>query len=253
MSFPFQVAQTFIENWPEGVQGLAPASVSLKLAFPDAVSLGSYSRYFREQMGVESGLPLSDELTHDIANALVSFPEGVMPRIGYCSWKDSSLLNAPARTVRDVMSIISRDDDRIARALVAHTQTHDEVYLHLRSWRTIQPFSEFRIFIKNRRFAGASQYAHAEVYEDIQSAHKAIGHAIAQLSEELIAQLHIDDVVADVFVDFSSAVARAVLIELNPFDPRTDSCLFDWRVRGDFDGRLRFRDPIGRVVGLNPS
>jgi hypothetical protein len=54
---------------------------------------------------------------------------------------------------------------------------------------------------------------------------------------------HVDDVVFDVFLDVkyggldSSIDVR--LMELNPFIPKTDPCLFDWSVEGDFDGSLR--------------
>jgi hypothetical protein len=252
MSFPHQVAQTFMENWPEGVRKLAPRSASLELSLPDVVGLGSYSRHFRAQMSVASGLPLSEELTDKIAAALGAFPGGVMPRIGYCSWKESSLINAPARNLRDVMAIISKDDERIARALVVHAQSRESACLHLREWRRIPSSSEFRIFIKKRRFVGASQYAHSEVHEDIQSGFETVWGAITQFCLELIPQLHLDDVVADVFLEYAGESARAVLIELNPLNARTDSCLFNWRIKDDFDGGLRFRDTVGRVVGYNP-
>jgi D123 len=253
MSFPHQTAQTFLEKWPKAIRKLAPAVTSLKLSFSDMLSLGSYSRYFRSQMGIGCGLPMSDEFAGQVSSAVAAFPEGVMPRIGYCSWRDSTLLNRPARSARDVMAIISRDDERIGRAMVVHAQSGDDVYLHLRSWREILPQSEFRLFIWKRRIVGASQYYHAETYPDIEANCEPIYVAIMGFAQAFCDVVHIEDVVADVEVELTGSTNKAILIELNPIGARTDPCLFDWNKRSDFDAGLRFRNSLGQVVSVRSA
>jgi hypothetical protein len=87
---------------------------------------------------------------------MAQFPDGVMPRIGYCSWKAGSIINAPAKTARDVLQIMSRNDPRIGRAVIAHVVMKEPVVPHLRPWIKIPEWAEFRMFIRDGRVSGAS-------------------------------------------------------------------------------------------------
>nr|WP_255569827.1 cell division cycle 123 family protein [Actibacterium sp. 188UL27-1] len=120
----------------------------------------------------------------------------------------------------------------------------DPVVLHLRDWRDLAPWSEFRMFIKDRRFSGVSQYHHRDLFPALARNYAPLAQVLADFADQVLAVLHIDDVVVDLAVhETSPGDFKTELIELNPFDKRTDPCLFSWDREGDFDQTFRIRLP----------
>jgi D123 len=236
---------TFPEHYPDGIRDLMLPMVSIKLSDHDAQVLGGFSIAFRAAMTGSTDDYFSTGFLDTLDTVMAQFPEGVMPRIGYCSWKAGAISNAPAMDARGVLQVMSRDDPRVGQALVAHVVMAEPVILHLRPWVKIHEWSEFRLFIKDGRVIGASQYMHQGTYPAISQNEAAILAALQSMAEALLPALHLKEVVADVFVEAQGKGFRATLIELNPFVPATDPCLFTWANGGDFDGSFRFnRIPV---------
>jgi D123 len=241
MFFTQALRQTFPEHYPDGLRDLMMPMVSIKLSAEDAVVLGGFNMAFRAAMtGGGSDSYFSDGFLDTLDAAMAQFPEGVMPRLGYCSWKAGSVDNIPAIGTRGVLQVMSRDDPRIGRAMIAHVVMNEPAVLHLRPWIKIPEWAEFRMFIRGGRVVGASQYLHRAVFPAITHNEAAILAALQQFSTVLLPALHLDDVVADVFVTPQGTGFRTTLIELNPFQPETDACLFSWARGGNFDGSFRF-------------
>jgi D123 len=246
MFFPQAIRMTFPEHYPDAVRDLMLPMVSIKLSAHDAQVLGGFNMTFRAAMtGPAANGYFSMGFLDTLESAMAQFPAGVMPRIGYCSWKAGTISNAPANGAKGVLAVMSRDDPRVGQAMVAHVVMAEPVVLHLRPWVKIHDWAEFRLFIKAGRVIGASQYLHHDTYPAISQNEPAILAALQTLAEALLPELHVDAVVADVFVEPQGKAFRATLIELNPFIPATDPCLFTWAKGGDFDGSFRFnRIPV---------
>lgn len=246
MFFTQALRQTFPEHYPDGIRDLMLPIVSIKLSQADARVLGGFSRTFRSAMtGTAAGDYFSQGFLDTLEAAMAQYPGGVMPRIGYCSWKAASISNVPANGAKGVLAFMSRDDPRVGRAMVAHVVMNEPVVLHLRPWINIPEWAEFRMFIRDGRVIGASQYLHRKTYPEISYNEAGILAALQGFAPVLLESLHVPSVVADVFLEPQRTGFRATLIELNPFGQETDPCLFNWAKGGDFDGSFRFnRVPV---------
>lgn len=248
MAVPLAIRQTFYENWPKPMKALAVRTASVALSADDVVALGCFSLDFRAAFTGLGVRTLSATFEDELAAALKTFPHGVMPRLGYASWKASMLENQPARTVRDVMQTISRNDPRIARALTAHAQTGEGAFLHLREFHTFPAWAEFRLFVQGKALAGASQYLYAQTFPEIDRERGRIADALGAFMQRFSQATHEPDVVADVFVEPTDDGFAARLIELNPLVRSADRCLYAGA--GAFDGALRYRRADGEVVAV---
>ncbi len=121
------------------------------LSAEDTIALGACTPQFREAMKARGNYALSTGFLAALDKAMARFPDGAMPRIGYCSWKDSCLINEPARSARHVLSIITRPNPRVAAALQQNAVDGRETAFFLRQWVPIPPWSEFRMFMRKRR------------------------------------------------------------------------------------------------------
>ena len=267
MFLPAAVTRTFPENWPTALAALSFDGQAVQLSPEDTQMLGSLNGFVQRAMGPVQSIGLSDGMYAAIEDALTALPDGAMPRLGYCSWKGSSLVHRPARTLADVMQIITQNDERIGRALACALIAGQGVVLHLRTWVEIAPASEFRAFVRGGRLIGVSQYHHRTRFPELIAQRAEIETALTAFTPTLLAALQTDDgaldpVVVDLWAprfgeDPVVGVGRHQpdlrVIELNPFDRVTDPCLFQWTggmaesrghavhgdLGGDFDGTLR--------------
>lgn len=250
MAFPSLIAQTFIENWPDDVAELSFRQEKIMLSAEDTIALGACTPQFREAMKARGNYALSTEFLAALDKAMAKFPDGAMPRIGYCSWKDSCLINEPARSARHVLSIITRPNPRVAAALQQNAVDGRETAFFLRQWVPIPPWSEFRMFMRKRRFYGISQYYYRDLFPEIEQNLGAVCRSLFEFCAKFRHISHMETVIVDVFLRPSAGGLDACLIELNPHVPRADSCFYSWEGGGDFDGRLRFRNAQGQVVAM---
>lgn len=144
-------------------------------------------------------------------------------------------------TVERAMDILSLPNRRATAFIADSIVRGDPLDLYATAWREMLPWSEFRLVIRESRVVGVSQYHHRAVHPALRDRAEAVASSLSCFGRRLIDALHMQTVVADVFVepqDDGSFVSW--LIELNPFIQRTDPCLFTWRDGGDFDGTIRF-------------
>ncbi|KJS08447.1 MAG: hypothetical protein VR78_18110 [Hoeflea sp. BRH_c9] len=249
LAFPSAIAATFIENWPVDVAKLAAPTISVELDPGDVLVLGSHCRLFRDYFGDVGGGELSERFVREASGALKQMPDGAMPRLGYASWKASMIVNEPICSFRDLMKVMTRDDPRIAKALIRHAMTKEGAWLHLRQWRVIPPESEFRMFIRKRQVIGISQYYANDIFPGIEANRRDLVHSLNAFAAAFIDISHLEDAVIDVWAipDTSNAIS---LIEINPFSALTESCLYRNMDVGGFDRCLRFRAADGSVVAV---
>lgn len=99
----------------------------------------------------------------------------------------------------------------------------------VREYRKIDPLVEYRAFAVDGKLTAVSQYIHDCFCEEIfdnQAAHAA---AIQVLWNEMMAKTTLASKYVSMVVDFVILDSgKAWVVELNPFDASTDSCLFGW-------------------------
>jgi hypothetical protein len=236
----FHIKQTFPENWSEGLNARATPRASLALDNEAMCAIGGMTPEFRETMGYDDSIALPAPLVDEIEATMQRFPMGVMPRIGYCSWKAATLVHAPCFGLRGVMAHILQPDPRVADALARHITEDSEAVLHLREWRTIPQALEFRAFIQSKTCLGVSQYHHDMFFPSLVDNQASVDSAAMGFVKEIIPHLHMEDVVADFFLHPETGAGE--LIELNPFDRDTDPCLFSWDDPMAWDGAFKIVD-----------
>ncbi|MCL6477840.1 MAG: cell division cycle 123 family protein [Peptococcaceae bacterium] len=125
------------------------------------------------------------------------------------------------------------DSERVSDDLYLARANGYTPHIAVREWVPIEPWQEFRCFVRNRKLAGISQYnyLHREVFPEIRENAGRIEWALRKKTE-LIAPLLPDNVVVDYIYRMRQSgnmvVNEAVLLEINPWMPYTDPCLFDW-------------------------
>jgi hypothetical protein len=199
---------------------------------------------------VDSDTPHSlpiEPLLQRLGEALHQFPSGAFVRLGSRSSKDSVYARTHGMRVttsEDAVRLLTQGSERVAFDLQLARRHSYTPHLFVRQWVDINPSAEFRCFVKQRRLVGISQYdcknlGHCPV---IARNSAAIQDAIYSFFPRFSESSHLDDVVFDVFIsDFDSITGLQVrMLELNPFHPKTDACLFSWAEPAGFDGSLRF-------------
>jgi hypothetical protein len=191
--------------------------------------------------------PPIEPLLQRLDDALQRFSGGAFVRLGSRSGKDSVYARTHGMRVttsEEAVRLLTQGSARVAFDLQLARRHSYTPHLFARQWLDIHPSAEFRCFMKQRRLVGISQYDcknHGHFPEIARNA-AAIRDAICSFFPRLAESSHLDDVVFDVFIsDFDSITGLQVrLLELNPFHPKTDACLFSWAKPAGFDGSLRF-------------
>ncbi len=242
---------TFLEQYPNEILALMLPMLELHLSEQDRMALGSSTPGFAEALLLDTPVAISTGLSQQIEAALDRFRDGVFLRTGATSFKSSLLPVTPAKTVKRAMDILSLPNRRSAAFLADSLVNGYDLNLFAFPWHDIPPWSEFRIFIRDRRVIGVSQYHHQLSFPEIPANERAIKASLSDFCGDLLDALHMDTVVADAFVARrEDGRFRATLIELNPFIQRTDPCLFSWKNGGDFDGGFRYREASDQPQAL---
>ncbi len=119
--------------------------------------------------------------------------------------------------------------------------------LVVRRWVSIEPWAEFRCFIRDRRLVGISHLGDQPPLPPAVRARAGVLHRlISEYVQTWSDLLPRDAVVADVVAPGwdgraldDMAPPQLVLSELNPWHSMTDAGWFDWGRPDDFDGSLR--------------
>lgn len=241
---------TFIEAWPTGLARLSFSHEVVELSPADRRALVSRVPAIRSLLGLNGRLPYSNELPRVLAEALARLPAGAFMRLGACSFVTPHRGPAAVRSAAEAVQLLVDPGERAARMVHRCVVSGHPVALYLRRWHEIPPSGEFRLFIRDGVFVGASQYHHTVVFPGLSESVSAAQAEIGRFVGELVPQLPMPSVVADVWIDASRGALRTTLIEINPYMRVTGSALFDWDREDDFDGSLRFLDSERRVVRL---
>ncbi len=236
---------TYIENWDERLYALSIPQVDIPLTLRQAHALGSNLRHFSRWFVEGPPQPL-DDVADLLEGAVRQFRDGAFVRLGSRSAKDCDFaLSHGLRisTGRAALRMLTDGSERIAWDLRWALRNGYCPHIFLREWCAIPPWAEFRCFMKKRRLVGVSQYdlVNLGACPEIATYADAIFRAIKQFFEDFRVASHLDDVVFDVFAEPKTGGSfRIRLLELNPFFPKTDACLFQWDGEDDFDGSFRY-------------
>ncbi len=241
-----RVSPTYIENWAEALYGLSIPQVILPL--PDEQSRALQACVWNRQWSSKAGAaPALEPLLRRLDEALRCFPAGAFVRLGSRSGKDSSYACANGlrvETAQAAVRSLTEGSERVAFDLQLALRFSYTPHVVVRPWLDIPAWTEFRCFMKQRKLIGISQYDCKRLGRcpEIAANANAIQASIHSFFPAFAAAAHLDDVVFDVFIEGLGTEGGAVvrLLELNPFFPKTDPCLFDWMRPQGFDGSFRF-------------
>lgn len=245
--------KTFLDHWPVRLHALSFRSTQIPLTPAEAKAMGSQIPELGEQFYPveENCIELCDGIVAKLDDAAAGYPDGFFVRLNSRSPKDAlqwgvrdseKLINGRLKTGHDAFRLMTMYSSRICDDLLAHTSMGWPCSIWLREGTNIPAWSEFRCFAHMGKLVGISQYFYREVFPEIARNADAIEKAIVAFYEEKFRPVcPVDTVIFDVYATPSSEGFSIRLIEINPFDPLTDPCMFQWDSLQEFDGSMRFR------------
>jgi hypothetical protein len=238
------VTASWIENWPPALAALSFAQVGVPLTPAQVHSLGHANGVDRHCFRNGAEIELL-RLESDLDAVLRGFPSGTFVRLGSRSPKDTRLgllTGCRAFTGADAVRLLTAGSRRVAFDLRRCLRDRLVPHVFLRAWQEIDGWDEVRCFWQAGRLLGTSQYHHrATVPDEVRAGLAAHGgSAIARFIPRFAAAWGAADIVFDLWLARKSADTFAVLIEINPWGPPTDPCLFSWS-KADFDGSFRLK------------
>lgn len=160
--------------------------------------------------------------------AIASFQGNAFCKLGSRSAKDNwdaiksgFCVRSGAEAIRLLLGSMERIPDDLMQAEVSGLSPS----IWVRQWMDFPDWAEFRCLVQGRRLIGVSQYN----YQDGTPSTAIVDHAddllrqIADLVAAVILHLPTPDLVVD--IGFIQGKAP-IVIEINPFNDRTDPCLF---------------------------
>lgn len=244
------VSPIYIENWPRDLCALSIPQVDIPLTLDEAGAVGSNIIEYGEAFGPVKPI---EHIEARVNEAVATFPNGAFTRLGSRSPKDSWLAarEGSMKTVvgQNPLRFMLDCSERIYEDLTLAIQNEYPPHIFVRQWIDLNPWQEFRCFMRGRKLVGISQYYYRDVMPEIVENANSIEAAIKTWFEGCFRfTSHLDDVVFDIVINQRVlGVAREWhdwdirLLEINPFFELTDPCMFDWRDGGsDFDGSFRF-------------
>jgi hypothetical protein len=227
-----KLVPTFMENWPKGFSQLSVPSFNLVLDLEEAKALAK--RYdppsFEDVDPKETGKILKK--IEDAGDVFCRrFKEGVFTKLGSRSPKDCWKDIKPQMTGRECVQALLNSCERIFDDLCEAVRYEYFPNVWFRKWIDINRKFEFRCFMKDRQWLGASQYYYNDYFEELLPLKNEILQKLLKFfNEKFLPISHLDDVVFDVFLTND----EVKLIEINPFCNLTDPCLyFEKELKGD--------------------
>lgn len=244
---------TYLEAWPDALRRLSIAQVGRELTVRECNAL----MWFQDPETFQEDGEALTGIESWIDSALVNFPNGGFVRLGSRSPKDSYLAfddeGFKILTGRKALDLFS-DSIRIFEDLNLAGNGEYTPWIFIREWKDIPEWTEFRCFMRDRKLIGMSQYYYQSVYPELDQHKDVIQWGIERFFQNrFLPVIHMDHVVFDVFVSVkerhSCRQVEVKLLEINPFGPWTDPCLFSWLNQAGFDGTLRYMKPVqGKLI-----
>ena len=186
--------------------------------------------------GLMDNKPLSDDLGkrvdkigERIDNIIKNnFPDGCFIKLGSRSPKDAWLINKYGMCCKDGKSAVALlfDSERIMDDLRLAEYNNYLPYIVLRKWIDIDPWREFRCFIRNGELVGISQYFYQSYFPEIIENKEDIEKVIKDKVKTIRSLLPTNTVIVDFVYNNDKTTT---IIEFNPYDIDTDPCLFNWK------------------------
>jgi hypothetical protein len=250
------VKVTHIENWAPELLARSIKTTVLRLSKGEAEALCGLNLYSLE-MGdkpPQGARKVLAGVRKRIDEALEAFPGGAFVRLGSRSPKDSwEGIRCGFRCIDGARALVLlRDSERVYDDLCLARANGYLPVIVLREWLDIEPWREFRTFVKSRKLVGVSQYFYRDFFLEVCQNQAGLEEAIKEESRRVIPLLPCDDMVVDYVVGAEAFGGRvlpgATMLEINPFGVFTDPCMFDWEgAFGEFE--LRFREePVKPVA-----
>jgi hypothetical protein len=233
--------------WPERFKELSFKTEVIELTKSEIAEMAA-------EFDGKSDDPWSPALQGKVVHGANQFSSGCFFKLESRSPKDNywgEATNFRACSYRDVRKLLY--SERMLDDLVRYTHLASEpLRLLFREWHPIQKSGEFRCFIRNRKLAGISQYHYAGFdecrYKNAPLAFaKIYGRAKeteatlkAFIDAEVIPHMHVDHLVADLWLDHTGKIT---LIEINPYG-LSDPCLFSYEELETANGLFKF---VGRA------
>jgi hypothetical protein len=239
---PPRGSETWIENWPAELAVLSMPHVYRRMNADEVEALIDANRSGCSETARLAGLG------EWLETALAAMPGGGFIRLGSRSPKDTALALMTGLRAKDApsaLALLCAGSRRMLHDLRICREAGYVPWIFVRQWRDIQPLHEFRCFIEGGVPVGISA-CHGKgigqflLPEDLNRFLRAAMAFCTRIS----AAYRQKAFVADMFFDLASA-ENPLLIEVNPWGPPTDACLFDWHE--PFDASFRWVDEGGTL------
>jgi hypothetical protein len=230
-------SESWIENWPAALAALSMPHVGRPL---DRHEVDALIEANRDGLCDSARLAALGEW---LEPALAAMPGGGFVRLGSRSPKDTALALLTGLKAVDAAGALALLTARSRRVLYDLSMCRDAGYapwVFVRQWLDIQPLHEFRCFIEGGELAGISA-CHGQPIELPESFGRRLP-VLVSFCGEVASAYRRDAFVADIAADPGGG-ETPLLIEVNPWGPPTDACLFNWNE--PFDGSFRWAGPAG--------
>lgn len=248
------VSSTYIENWPPALHQMSIPSYGFGLTNEMARAFGSmmgeYGGGFDiSDLGPDKAKEMMISLANTIGGCIKSRCNGrAFVRLGSRSPKDcwippsaGDISKGIVKSGEEAMRRLTADSERLYTDLQTALAMSYQPWIWVREWVDMEPWQEFRCFMKDRKLIGISQYDYnlgrqEEIVENADGIEKAIKEFFQGFSEAC----HMDSVVFDVFLRPTDGGFEVKLLEINPFYWGTDPCLFTCLADAEENGGFRF-------------
>jgi hypothetical protein len=245
--YDFNAARpTFLDVWPQHWRALAPTSELVPLSRQEMNALGWQIAGFRQWFAKAPATSLMD-LAYCVDAAVERLSRSSFIRLSSRSPKDSLYAQRKGLRVSNgaqALALITEGSERCAADLRMALDCQIEMAIVVRRWIDFPPSAEFRCFMVDRKWGGASQMGVGrigDVFLTIQQA-RAVVSVLQAVMQEIIATSHIVDAVFDLVclppTDRHVETWSAILLDVNPLLNVTDLAHFS--PKGEFDFTLRF-------------
>jgi hypothetical protein len=227
--------QFYIENWHPILRssGFHRTGIELKPSVVD---------FLIELSGLEGDIPEFEpeevNFLNSVGTILKYYDHSAFVRLGSRSHKDSleyQNMNYEIKNHLDFwLSCIG--SNRMKEDLELAKEHQYTPYLWIMQHIDIKPEEEFRVFVKNNEIIGISQYNYHLPYQSIQKNYDSIEWAISMFIQKMKSystDIFPRDCIIDLIISQDKSSINSInwyckFLEINPFSPMTDSCLYTW-------------------------
>ncbi len=249
---------TFVDAWPQAWHDLAPASEIIPLDRSEMQALGAQIIGFRHWFAPAPARPLPG-LARRLDAAIARLGRSCFVRLTSRSPKDALPALRHGLRVTDGAQALAwfvEGSQRCAADLRMALAAGHGLGIVVRRWVEFPPWAEFRCFMREREWVGASQ-AHQAAPTPVPplmlECLPALCPALAQAMERIIPASPIANAAFDLafqpFLEYKPE-PWASLLDANPLLDTTDTGLFP--SAAELDRTLRFHLPDGQALGRIP-